>query len=302
MTKEDSTEKKAYYVDEHRNVLEGDEAIQKIQERQNSTQVTDEGVLKVDRERWEEAQRYERRTWMDGQASLSDRNEDHREKFANYALIRGRHFDRAIELGCGPFTNLRFILEESQIDQVDLLDPLMDDYENHQYCRYRGGKLGGVLNTSMIPFSFKGGFKHPIRFLRHKLNEWRIGGVFGKKVNLHPCGIEDYEGVEQFDLVVIINVIEHCRDIDLIFQTIDRILKPGGTFVYSDKIYHASEEAELSRIQFDAGHPIRVDHSVIKKFLDEKFDSQFYSVISSVYQFKNHRRERKYDYFIGTKK
>jgi len=40
------------------------------------------GVARVERARWEEAQRYERRTWMEhARRVLSDRNEYHRERF-----------------------------------------------------------------------------------------------------------------------------------------------------------------------------------------------------------------------------
>ena len=68
------------------------------------------GVVKVGKERWEKAQRYERLTWMEKcKDMVSDHNESNKQRLGDYSLLKGLHFEKAIELGCGPFTNIRLI-------------------------------------------------------------------------------------------------------------------------------------------------------------------------------------------------
>ena len=67
--------------------------------------------MKVDATRWQEAQRFERKTWMEQNlGAVDDRNEFHKQEFGGYQAIAGRTFENVIELGCGLlFTNLRLI-------------------------------------------------------------------------------------------------------------------------------------------------------------------------------------------------
>ena len=143
----------AIFVDENRQIFRGEKALRLIRERGETKVDARVGMVRVPTERWQEAQRYERRTWMEGRATLTDRNEEHEDFFAGYRPLQGLRFQHAIELGCGPFTNLRKILLRCKCEAIDLLDPLADSYLNHPYCRYRRGRLGGVLSTSLIPFS-----------------------------------------------------------------------------------------------------------------------------------------------------
>jgi hypothetical protein len=265
--------KNALFVDEHRNIIRGQRAIELIQEREAQPIDPEKGIIKVDQKRWQEAQRYERRTWMEGLATMSDRNEHHDLNFNRYEALSGRSFASAIELGCGPFTNMRKILTRCSIGEIHLLDPLASDYLEHPFCRYRGKKLGGVTKTSLIPWSSKGGLKHPLRFYKHKWNEWQIGGLSGRPITLHTSSIEDFSPPQTYDLSVMINVIEHCLDIEKIFSRILEMTTPGSHFVFADKIYIAKVEAETATYQFDAGHPLRVDYSVIRSFLDAHFDA-----------------------------
>ena len=65
MNQENPNPDEAIFVDENRNVIKGDEALALIQARQPEPIDSTKGVIKVDSERWQEAQRYERRTWME---------------------------------------------------------------------------------------------------------------------------------------------------------------------------------------------------------------------------------------------
>ena len=259
------------FVDENKNVIRGDRALELIKARHIDSVDPAKGVTKVGADRWQEAQRYERRTWMEGIAAMSDRNEDHESSFNDYQALTGKVFASGIELGCGPFTNMRKILDHCSIKDIHLLDPLANDYLSHPFCRYKGKRLGGILKTTLIPWSKRGGLKHPLRFYKHKWDEWKAGRWLGRDITLHASGIEDFIPPQTFEICIMINVIEHCRDIENIFSRILEMTETGSYFLFADKIYHAQEEAESARYKFDAGHPLRVDYSVIRLFLDTHF-------------------------------
>jgi hypothetical protein len=288
----------AVFVDENRNIIKGPKAIELIQARHGDVIDPEKGVTRVDDDRWKEAQRYERRTWMDGIAAMSDRNEEHESCFGGYRALDGKHFDSAIELGCGPFTNLRKILSHCEIDEIHLLDPLATDYLEHPFCRYKRRRLGGILKTTLIPWSKRGGLKHPLKFYKHKFDEWKVGHLVGRPVTIHESGIEDFTPPRRYDLCVMINVIEHCKDADRIFKRILEMTHTGSHLVFADKIYDASTEALLAKTRFDAGHPLRVDHSLIRSFLLDNFHTLWNAEVSE----KENSETYQCNYFIGIRK
>ncbi|MEZ4223833.1 MAG: class I SAM-dependent methyltransferase [Polyangiaceae bacterium] len=266
-------------------------------ERQESFEAG-RGVLRVDRQRWQEAQEYERTAWLThGARQSDDRNHHHLERFAGYSLIPKRQYTRGIELGCGPFTNMRLILERVQIGEVHLLDPLIGEYLNHPFCRYTNGRLGGVggiLNPRAAL-----GWRRPVERLRDARNRVRVGGLRGKPVTLHRCGIEDFESTLKFDFVVMINVIEHCRDAEAIFEKIEGMLEPGGIFVFEDKVYHADAVGSQIGTTFDAGHPLAVDVAVLESFLSRSYDPLMHATYREVV---SGGRSKQSLYFIGKKR
>jgi SAM-dependent methyltransferase len=298
MTAMDPKDMEPTYVDENRRVLKGPEALDQLQLRKSEKIDPVTGVMTVDQDRWQEAQRYERRTWMEGIAAMSDRNEDHETSFGGYLALRGKTFASGIELGCGPFTNMRRLLNHCKVENIHLLDPLAADYLEHPFCRYKNKKLGGIFQTSVLPWSRKGGLKHPFRFYGHKLDELRVGGLFGRPVTLFPSGIEDFSPPQTYDLCVIINVIEHCRDASLIFENILKMTRSGSYFVFADKVYDAKEESAKAKLQFDAGHPLRVDFSVIENFLTANFVPIFNEITIE----SEGDSEYRCNYFIGVRK
>jgi SAM-dependent methyltransferase len=257
----------AVFVDEQKNVFKGHKAVELIQSRKLDSVDPEKGVIRVDPERWQEAQRYERRTWMEGVASMSDRNEEHESCFGGYRSIHGKHFASGIELGCGPFTNMRKILGHCRVDD-------------------------------MIPWNKRGGFKHPLRFYKHKVDEWKTGRLMGRPITLHASGIEDFKAPIQYDLCIMINVIEHCRDVEAIFARILEMTAPGSHFLFADKIYDARSEVELAKTRFDAGHPLRVDHSVIRRFLSDHFNPLWNAEVLETDTSQAHQCS----YFIGTRR
>lgn len=249
------------FISASASVKSGQDA-ERLIKRKNDTRYLkkDKGIVKVDRRRWHEAQTYEEKTWMVYNSGASDdRNLDHLNGFDGYKAIEGKKFNSAIELGCGPFTNLRLILPKIKVGQIDLLDPLLESYLLHPYCTYKSGELDGY------------------------------------KVKTVAKPIEEFEPTKKYDLVVIINVLEHCFDTDQIFKKILDMLKPGAVLVFEDKLYSAQhiKPQEL----YDAGHPLRIRQEVIKEFLHSNFKKQYERILV-----EKSADEPDSIYFIGTKK
>ncbi len=200
--------------------------------------LTQNGVVAISKERWRSAQRYEEFTWMrQCTGAASDRNEDYQQKFNHYALLRDLGIAHATELGCGPFTNMRLIIQNvPSIMEVALIDPLLNTYLEHPHCQYKLG-LEGVQTA-----------------------------LFNQTA-------EEYRG-QPTDLVVLVNVLEHCFDIGAIFDTVDAILKPGGAFVFSDMKIEPDVLKEMVATRYNAGHPLRSTPAFLESRL-ANFDELF---------------------------
>ena len=176
------------FIDRDINVSQGYIADKLIKEKNDSRYLENNAILKVDRSRWNDAQHYERKTWMEMGTGLSDdRNYEHYESFDSYkSLIEYQSsykISKAIELGCGPFTNIRTILPfMKDLEEIHLLDPLLNDYLNHANCRYKNKQMGSI------------------------------------KTKVFPIPIEEFNEDEKYDMVIMNNVLEHCFDINIILS------------------------------------------------------------------------------------
>jgi SAM-dependent methyltransferase len=259
---------KPFFGDENRNVAVGQEAMLKLSSMNDKSFLRDgQGIIEINIDRWKEAQRYERRAWMEGygRSAQEDRNSKHKRDFSNYAVIQGMYFDKAIEIGCGPFTNMVHILKYIKCGVVTLLDPLSNDYLSHPHCTYK-----------------------------HK----HLGGWFGKKVHIVAEPIENFAGNYVFDLVVMINVLEHCFSAPKVFERIISLTAPGGILIFHDKLIPSDAMAVIVQKIYDAGHPLRVAKAEILEFLSRNYDELFsrhVAIPSDAYTFDS-------IYFIGRKR
>ncbi len=230
-----------FFVDENRNIAVDQEATQHLQSKNDRRYFQDgRGIVEVDIARWEEAQRYEWRSWMEGSGleARSDRNIEHKRHFENYGAIQGRTFDNAIEIGCGPFTNMVRIQKYVRCGSITLLDPLIADYLTHPHCTYK---------------------------------DKRLGGWFGKKVRTVAIPFENFNSDEVYDLVVVINVLEHCFSMTKLFERIISLTSPNGIIVFHDKLIAASAVQAFVENVYDAGHPLRVVENLVLEFLSENY-------------------------------
>lgn len=199
----------------------------RLRQTNDSRYVTADGILTVDAQRWQQAQGYERDTWLRYNLDMhTDRNEEHAAGFGNYATLPADVGDY-IELGCGPFTNSRYILPPRTAHSVTLLDPLALDYQReHPHCTYRDNTLAG----------------HPVTVVASAIEAWQTK--------------------QRFDTLVMTNVLPHCFNARTVFETIRRVLKPGGWLVF----HEAPRLIEPLEV-YDVGHPLIVPDAVMEAFL-----------------------------------
>ncbi len=266
----------AWFVDERVNILRGSQAQDAIRARSDLRYLTEgEGIVRVPAERWTIAQTFERTGWMEKWRGLSDdRNIDHAREFNGYRSLAGRRFAHAIELGCGPFTNLRVIAEVAPLERVSLLDPLIESYLTLPTCRYNRQVLVSHSGRQRIA----------------------VGELFAGPIEDTPLDGRSY------DLVAMLNVIEHCYDVGKIFDKILSITRPGSVLVFQDYTYDVEKSRRvLAEEYYEAGHPLMVGPGVLHRFMSEHFEMLYYSKVPEKPQEVACPREAAV-YFIGVRR
>lgn len=232
-------------------------------------------VLSVDTRKWLDAQEFERSCWViDNQKNSWSRvvmkflralknNPRHflellayrdfyagddwnfwwKEKFDHYRLLP-EHIGKALEVGSGPYTNVRLISKLKKIDEMHCLDPLMDLYR-----------------------SFK------LNWLAEMAKKGKIVTHQGKGEELtFPDG--------SFDLVVCNNVLDHVQDAGACLSEIRRVLKPGGYFVFGQDLSNEEDiERQRQKDKGFVGHPIKLDEKAIESLLGNAYDVQMKNIL-----------------------
>lgn len=213
-------------------------------------------VLKVERERWHQAQVWELQTWRKQASPIraaiksflrgkplsigDDWNFWWAAQFDAYRAIPDR-LENAVELGCGPYTNIRLILQGRQIKHVYCSDPLAREYV--------------TLGRNWLA------------------RAWRSRAVL---IDDHP--IEECPFASgYFDLVVLINVLDHVRDAVLCLEEAVRITKERGYLIIGQDL---TDEEDAARIGQDIGHPIRLTHATLDSMLTAQFDAKVRKILS----------------------
>lgn len=276
-------------VDENLNVLTGDAARVRLQALSDACYLDPElGIAEVPKSRWQVAQDCERLGWLGPWAGASDdRNLEHMRDFGGYRALRGLSFHRAIELGCGPFTNLRLIDEVCCLDGVTLADPLIEAYLSHPHCRYtrtdlvceRHTHLARLLGTSLISRGVRKVVRATAPRLLLSQRRVPIRELIAKPIEEMP----DAHGA--YDLVVIINVLEHCYSASSVFERILEMLAPEGYLVFHDKLYSSGRVAQMvNGHYYEAAHPLMIDAHLVDGFLDREFSPVFRSAVTKEFR------------------
>jgi len=184
----------------------------------------EKGVVKVDTERWQNAQKFEFDCWMKHWAyAESDRNHEHQAGFNNYEDVP-QDLGNVVEIGCGPFTQLQTIAGNRTIREITLLDPLLDHYQQLPNCAYKDGRFLGYPTTLLCRQA------------------------------------EVLHATEEFDTAICINVLEHVQDVEAVLTMLYRAIKPEGVVIFGERCYDGLDIDEI----YDVGHPIRVKMKVFE--------------------------------------
>jgi SAM-dependent methyltransferase len=197
------------------------------------------GIVRITHERWKQAQSVESSVW-NGNEGGDDRNEQHAGWFDQYKSVNGSSLGRMLEIGSGPFTQTKTIIGKMtgsvNVESITLADPLMLFYHSHvPSCPYKDGSLLG----------------HPTQFI--------------------ASGGEDLLLRSEYDTVVMMNVLEHCRDGMRVLENLHSAVKAGtGLLIFSERWYDTKwTKYERDRVPFwDVMHPINVKKALIDKLLE----------------------------------
>jgi len=292
---------KEVYINKDVTILTGEQAARALKQENDTLYVSaNDGVVRVPVKRWQTAQHAEKIHWMKrGIGSIEDRNYYHETLFDNYQCLHGTRFERAIELGCGPFTNLRIIGRTVDIGTCTLLDPLINDYLNHPNCTYKENKLllaKHLSRKTLVNMALGKYMTKLYNFVRKSVNPAL------EVEKLIACPVEQMPTDQKYDLVCIINVLEHCYDVDLVFANTLKIMDCGTVFIFHDRYYIHDEVKNILAHQYDAAHPLKVERKRVDAFLAENFDSLFNSVVH--HEASSDGIEAEYDefYFIGRRR
>jgi SAM-dependent methyltransferase len=209
-------------------------------------------VRSVTEERWREAQHWELALWRTAQRKRGwkrlvwpvvapalralnwrrswgdDWNHWWKSRFDGYGFLPS-HVGDFIELGCGPYTNTRLILDGRDASRVVCSDPLI-----RSYSTFRGRWLAEAYAAGRVEID-----EHAIEALPFS--------------------------PESFDVVVMINVLDHVRDADVCMRKATGLVRPGGYFVIGQDL---SDEDDIAHHPFDVGHPIRLRREDLEPFLE----------------------------------
>lgn len=222
-----------------------------------------ESVTRILREKWQAAQKAEYKIWEKSGARIvslkfaihkifgnprktdlyyDDWNFWWMDKFDGYSFLPKR-LDKAIEIGCGPFSNMRLILKRMECSDVYLSDPLIKEYVKHTKGFVSNAvKKGEVLIDNS-----------PAEDLPYKDN--------------------------YFDLVVMINVLDHVMDAEKAIDSCRRITKKGGFLILGQDLKNEEDIQKRHSDLDDILHPIKFPHLFLDGMLEGIFAPVYFKLL-----------------------
>jgi SAM-dependent methyltransferase len=157
--------------------------------------------------------------WGDRRATGDDSNLWWADQFDQYSFLP-THLGDIIELGCGPYTNVRVILRERAASRIVCSDPLASEY-----VKFRGRWLAKAVSKGSVEVD------------AHSIED-----------SPFPPG--------SFDVVVLINVLDHVMDVDRCLRNTLELLRPGGYFIFGQDL---ADPTSIGKYEwFEEGHPFRL--------------------------------------------
>jgi SAM-dependent methyltransferase len=227
-------------------------------------------IIKTSMENWQKAQEWEKNHWVRQRKIGSkygkdliwkilsviglmpkyrgdDANYWWASQFDNYNFLPDE-INNAIELGCGPYTNIRLIIEKCTPRHLFLSDPLIKTYIN-----FKQSFVGKIHRQGLCILD-----DHPIEECPFAPN--------------------------YFDLVVLINVLDHVQDAHICINNAINITKPGGILLVGQELSNKDDIEKYNKkygaYGGDIGHPIRIGHDWLDAFLNNGFENIIKKILS----------------------
>lgn len=221
-------------------------------------------IQKVDNDRWKQAQKFELKFAQQMIESDDDWNQWWNDKFERYEVLKKRHFNNVLEVGCGPHTNIRYILPKITFGKIWLEDPLIQ-----YYVTYNLNKPNSLINV--VSKKLKG---ENINYILKLVSDLNI------KVDLSSSKLEDLPYKDrQMDLVVCVNVLDHVNDYEQCMQEIFRVLNNDGLLILGQDLSNQEDLMHCPESYADIGHPIKVDHLLIEQTFAGKYHKIFEKIL-----------------------
>lgn len=213
------------------------------------------GAAVVPESLWKTAQQKEAELWKSlggGGNPKHDRAVEHWRGFDNFNCIPGTSLGRVIEVGAGPWTQLKGLLHartDLSVTEFTVFEPGADGYvKNVASCSYRSGRLE--------TWSGEGHHAFPV-VVRSQ------GGELLDAKNGHQAQAQaQVQAQGGYDTLLSINVVEHVESAFAYLSGLHRALRPGGLLIFHERFYN-----DTDIVRGDEWHPVRVKQQVIDTFL-----------------------------------
>ena len=164
--------------------------------------------------------------------------------FDDYSFLP-RAIQAAIEVGCGPYTNIRLIMEGRKINKIVCSDPL-----GKTYLTFRKRWLSTAVRKGIVDL------RSPAESLPFPDNS--------------------------FDLVILINVLDHVQDAEACVKSVKRITKHGGFLIVGQDLTDDEDRIRMEGDEMNlTGHPIFLTHTELDEMLPtEEFERVFMKILT----------------------
>lgn len=237
----------------------------------------DAGIVTVSNNIWNDVSKTELSVWSSSKKyshsseipESETRWKEYSQGFRNYeGLAKNHNLGRYLEVGAGMFTqvhNLLTLRPDLRVDSINLAEPNIEQYLTLEGCLYKDKKL------------------------------------LGHDVTLISLTTEDLNMDEQFDTLLVINVLEHLLDGFDFLTSVYKAIRPGGTLIFAERYFEDPDNVGSLILGRASLHPIRVRKNVLQNFL-RHFNAQYVSGFLTPESSKRLNGAEEGYYFVGTKK